>query len=139
MNTPLLSLFTPAVRRQIRDRLTLNWAGGYHYSFLNGILIEQTSYPSCHTASFDGKLASFHFQEAPPPVYHVIFGQSPNPEGDFQRGRKLAIWAKTRNCTLGPRLLGVLSWGPRSRKPSISPEFVTQYQCEPWVNHPAKS
>lgn len=100
----LLSVFTPAIRRKIRDRLSLNWAGRYDYSFQDGGLIERARYPA--SVTWDNK-GNVRVSPAPPAAYRVLAGKSDNPVGDHKKGRMVSFWGHIRGTIVPPRRLGI--------------------------------
>jgi len=105
MNTSLLKIFTPELRKTIRYGLTYNWAGSYEYAFYNGVVIERIVGPSIFTW---GEGIGGRFIPASPHRYQVLVGQCLDPKAGFEAGARITIYSKTRNSTVGRYILGGL-------------------------------
>lgn len=103
MNTSLLKVFTPVIRRVIRNGLTYNWAGGYQYSYLNGAVIERVQGPSTFMW---GEGMEPRFTPAPPDTYHLITGHSTDLPADFAAGVRLTMWGRSRGSRVSKYMMG---------------------------------
>lgn len=108
MNTSLLKVFTPKIRRAIRNGLTYNWAGGYQYSYLNGAVIERAQGPSIFT--WDSSSQKGEFYPAPPARYTLITGHSTDLAADFAAGRRLKMWGRSRGARVPKYMMGVYNF-----------------------------
>jgi len=105
LNTSLLKVFTPEVRRAIRYGLTYNWAGAYEYSYLSGTIIERVQGPAVFAWDESSKKGWDH--PAPPARYTLITGHSTDLPADFAAGRRLKMWGRSRGSIVSKYMMGV--------------------------------
>ena len=98
-----MSMIIPLkIRKQIRNWLTCNWAGGCHFSINNSVLVQRTMFPS-FTALMGGRYEIVH---GPGIEYRAIMGKSDDPKADYTAGRKIGFFGRIRGTVLPPRMLG---------------------------------